>query len=360
MPNKSKRLINTSALREQIVENYDINVFCDTFGIKISTNDGSQIRAMCPLHGGNNESAFSILYDQKGAKCFHWWCRTGCQAHGDIIDFVIRKNSCSFWEACEALMDLVGIDKNELDRTEINQELLQERKDLSAFHREIVGIMEDKETPRVVPTEYINEDFIQRCLERRNDYFKNRGFLDSTLDLFEIGFCPAYDSPWKTCIERPQRVTIPLRDENFRLTGISGRVLKEHETIPKYKIVKGSNKRDILYGLHFTAPYIVESREVVVVEGFSDLWRCWEAGIKNVVALTGKDILPFHINKILSMCHSVVNALDVDKFGLVGKQKLNETFRDLITVKDIDFGSCKDIGDMSIDDVKNSFNNLTK
>lgn len=351
-----KKKLDVFAFKNKIAEIMSIEEFCSAFDIKINHDDGTQIRSPCPLHGGKRRDSFSILYtSRENNPMFHWMCRTDCQADGDIIDFVMRKNSCSFEDACQFLATMYGINIKDMESEIAPPEVIASRKELVQLHKEVSNIMEMNGSAEFTPGEYINEEYIAKCVARRNNYFSDRGFLTETLDLFEVGFCPAYDSPWKRNPFRPERVTIPLRDENFRLVGISGRVMKEHEDVPKYQIVKGSNKRDILYGLYFTLPYIVASREAIVVEGFADLWRCWEAGYRNVVALCGKDVLDFHIHKLLSICHSVVNALDEDPSGLVGREKFNLIFKDILTVKNIKFGGDKDIGEMLIPDVVKMF-----
>ncbi|MCK9279249.1 MAG: CHC2 zinc finger domain-containing protein [Melioribacteraceae bacterium] len=355
---KSNPKYDIYAFKKIITESMNIEDFCNSLDIKIFHNDGKQIRSCCPIHHGKRRDAFSILYKSKDeTPIFHWMCRTDCQDNGDIIDFIMKIKSCSFEESCNFLSEMYGVNLEDLEKEIVAPEIIETRKDLINFHNEVLSINKMHNNIEFTPGEYINEEFVQRCIDRRNDYFLKRGFLNETLELFEVGFCPAYDSPWKKSLFRPERVTIPLRDENFKLVGISGRVLKEHESVPKYKIVKGSNKKDILYGLYFSKPYIIEKREAIVVEGFADFWRCWESGIRNVVAICGKDILEFHIYKLLSMCHSIVNALDEDVNGIIGRDKLNLLLKDIITVKQIKFGGVKDIGEMPIFEVRKMFKN---
>ena len=54
-------------------------------------------RCACPLHKGNNESTFVVFADTGRYYCF------SCQASGDIINFVMDRDGCTFGQAVHTL-----------------------------------------------------------------------------------------------------------------------------------------------------------------------------------------------------------------------------------------------------------------
>ena len=73
---------------------------------------GSQWRGPCPLHDGNNASAFVIYNGSNGRQ--RWHCHADCNAGGDAVDFVRRWQTLpdtpeGFWAAVSTLADLTGV-----------------------------------------------------------------------------------------------------------------------------------------------------------------------------------------------------------------------------------------------------------
>lgn len=85
----------------------------DTLGIQINTRSR---RALCPLHGGTNISAFSWRDD--GA----WFCFS-CGKGGDKFTLVQEIRKCNFMEALRFLAAMAGIKLADLDSTEARRQL---------------------------------------------------------------------------------------------------------------------------------------------------------------------------------------------------------------------------------------------
>jgi DNA primase len=115
------------------------------------------------------------------------------------------------------------------------------------------------------------------------------GFNEQTLRHFDVGFDVNHS-----------RITFPLRDFQGRLAGISGRDVTG-ESI-RYKVYDKEyptwglperiqpEKRRLLWNIHDVYPDLYFSSgpsDILVVEGFKACMWCWQAGIKNVVALLG-------------------------------------------------------------------------
>ena len=100
-------MINT----DELLEKSDLVRLAERAGAKLRKR-GAQYRSACPLHGGDNASAF-VIYQGRGG--WRWHCYTGCDDGGDAIEFVRRQYNLppdgrGFIDACKILADETGID----------------------------------------------------------------------------------------------------------------------------------------------------------------------------------------------------------------------------------------------------------
>ena len=68
-------------------------------GIQLRREGAGTFRALCPFH---EERTPSFWVDARDASDEHFFC-FGCEQSGDVIDFVMAREGCSFVEACERL-----------------------------------------------------------------------------------------------------------------------------------------------------------------------------------------------------------------------------------------------------------------
>jgi hypothetical protein len=73
---------------------------------------GAELRGVCPLHKGDNPTAFSVYTDPSGHQ--RWRCYTKCDAGGDAIDFVQRWQGLDFMGAVKYLAEYAGLDLKDL------------------------------------------------------------------------------------------------------------------------------------------------------------------------------------------------------------------------------------------------------
>jgi DNA primase len=69
------------------------------YGIPLHRQGAGRLWALCPFH---TERTPSFCVDVRDPADTHYHCFS-CEAHGDVIDFVQRRENCSFVEACERL-----------------------------------------------------------------------------------------------------------------------------------------------------------------------------------------------------------------------------------------------------------------
>jgi len=120
------------------------------------------------------------------------------------------------------------------------------------------------------------------------------------------------------------RVLWPIRDANSQVVGFGARKLYVEDQGPKYLNTPETpvyHKSTVLYGLDLARREIASKRQVIVVEGYTDVMACHLAGEKTAVATCGTAFGEEHIkliNRLLGQSTdpaSVVFTFDPDAAG---------------------------------------------
>jgi DNA primase len=134
---------------------------------------GHEFRGACPLHKGDNRTAFSIYADDDGRQ--RWFCHTRCNTGGDAIDFVRRWRGLDFIKAVKTLAELAGVSLDELG---FSPQSIQAESE----HRKRADVF--GEAARY---------FASRLWDQEGDaaraWLQKRGFTDETLRTTGWGFC---------------------------------------------------------------------------------------------------------------------------------------------------------------------------
>lgn len=350
---------DVAMIRDEIIQRLDAQSLLEYYNIPNFSNARGEIRCPCPVHRGTHNNFRVKFLDSLGTPMFRWNCFSHlCEKDvgGDVFGFVQAMNNCSFYESIKFLMGFVGLTTEDV-RTNLSMEQIKSRNELTRVCAEIERLSGIGFNIGRSKNPFLNEDFVRRSLERRNLYFKKRGFSDNVLDIFEVGHCSPPDSAWSYASCK-NRAVIPIRDENLKLVGISGRAETQNieQGDSKYRILSGSDKEGTLYGLCYSRPHILKNGRVIVVEGFADLWKCWMAGIKNVVAVMGKDITDRQLMKLVKYATSAFICFDYD----CGRNKENviKVKRKLSNFMSVDFdfiSENNDLGGSSVDEIKDFF-----
>src|SRR5436309_10036970 len=94
---RKRMFIDTDALkRERPLA--DVVAAC---GVALRRESAGTFRGLCPFH---EERTPSFWIDAREEADSHYYC-FGCQATGDVIQFVMDREDCSFLEACERLAE---------------------------------------------------------------------------------------------------------------------------------------------------------------------------------------------------------------------------------------------------------------
>jgi DNA primase len=203
----------------------------------------NHLRGRCPLHGGEGRETFHVDTTEQVFHCF------SCGAGGSVLDLVAAIERCGLREAAQKLSDWrpgTAIMTRNLERTVTKK-------------RECAPL-----------------GFRLRGVDLRHPYLSCRGISHATAAEFGVGL---YSGPGLM----KHRLVIPLEDASGRLVGYCGRSLDGSE--PRYKFPAGFAKSQLLFNLHRASAS--GQATVIVVEGFFDCLKVYQAGFRCVVALMG-------------------------------------------------------------------------
>jgi DNA primase len=302
---------------------------------------GRSYKGLCPFHTERTPS-FTVTPDGNFFHCF------GCQASGDIYDFLMRIEGLAFPEAVEALARRSGF------------ALRYEQ--LSSREQRAIG-----ERSRLVAVTAAARDFFATQLygdegEVARDYLKSRGFGRREADTFELGFAP---NRWEALsralvaggIDPADLVTVgvsvrtdrgglrdrfrgrlmfPIHDPGGDVIGFGGRILDglDHGGFDPPKYLNSNEtplyrKSRVLYGVPQARTEIVRAGTVLVCEGYTDVMALHQAGIANAVATCGTAVGAEHLRAIARYAERVVLAFDGDAAGVKAAERAWEAAREL-------------------------------
>ncbi len=113
------------------------------------------------------------------------------------------------------------------------------------------------------------------------------------------------------------RLMIPIRDENGRISGFGARILKADD-FPKFMNSPDTplfSKSKLLYGLDRARKAIRAANQAVIVEGYLDVIAVHQAGFENVVSPMGTALTEEQLRLLKRFTRRIVLALDPDAAG---------------------------------------------
>ena len=125
------------------------------------------------------------------------------------------------------------------------------------------------------------------------------------------------------------RVVIPIHDDRGQLLAYAGRSI--HEAHPKYLFPAHFQKSSVLFNLHRARACGQDT--VIVVEGFFDSLKVYQAGLHRVVALMGCSLSAEQQRLLLAHFKKIVLLLDGDPAGWQGSLSISERLRNRCTIE---------------------------
>ncbi|MDO5060581.1 MAG: DNA primase [Actinomycetaceae bacterium] len=279
---------------EEIVSNY---VTLRPAGI-------NTFKGLCPFHDENTPS-----FNVNTARGF-WHC-FGCGEGGDAISFLQKIDHLSFTDAVEHLAQKYGITlryedgQRPADDYGKRQRLLDMHRVAEQFYREQL------ETPAAaLGVQFLKERGFNReaCAHfgvgfappgwnNLANFLRAQGFTDNELivgGLATAGTRGLYD-------RFRGRLMWPIRDLTGATIGFGARRIMPDDQGPKYLNTPETpiyHKSKVLYGLDLAKRSIASKRQVVVVEGYTDVMAAHLAGIDTAVASCGTAFGSDHVKII--------------------------------------------------------------
>ena len=302
---------------------------------------GNVFKGLCPFHPDSNPS-MDVNPQRQTYRCW------SCGEHGDVYSFIQMIEGVEFPEAKQKLADRVGIEVHQF-RSERGREQENEQ-DLRILDR---------------AASWFQRQFQTETGSAARSYLQSRGFDDSTLARFRIGYAPPGWSHLNDDLgllgdeavdvrrrafqlgllkEKDggryydafrDRIIFPILDyRRERVIGFGGRHLGSAELAsgdapPKYinsPESKVFSKKRVLYGRREGRLEISRERRVILCEGYTDVMMAHQCGFPTAVATLGTAFTDEHVVVLKRLVSHVDLILDGDEAGQMAAERACERF----------------------------------
>lgn len=262
--------------------------------VTLKTAGVGSMKGLCPFH--DEKSPSFHVRPQVG----RWHC-FGCNEGGDVISFVQKIDNLSFSEAVEYLANKLGMQLRYEEGSQRPEEAPGKRQRLLEAHR-IAG-------------SYFQEQLLSPEAVAARQFLTERSFTSADAQHFGVGYAPkGWDNLYKVLRQRGfteqelqltglmsqgnrgiydrfrGRLMWPIRDVTGDTIGFGARKLYEDDQGPKYLNTPETalyKKSNVLYGIDLAKREIAKNKQVVVVEGYTDVMAAHLSGVTTAVATCG-------------------------------------------------------------------------
>ncbi|MCG8357074.1 MAG: CHC2 zinc finger domain-containing protein [Kiloniellales bacterium] len=299
-------------------EHADFAAVLAHYGVALK-GDGPQRSALCPFHR-ERKGSFKVNLERRLFNCF------GCDAHGNVIDFVMQSDDVDAREAAITVAEICDIPtappKGEKPAREPR---VPSRRSKGAAAKDTPP--EVDEAPPEEPPDETEEDEDNEAIEQPtansplgfalkldpdHPYLTAR-VSQATIETFGLGFCGRGIMK--------NRVAIPIHNAGGELVAYAGRWADEEppDDVPRYLLPKQFHKQLELFNVH-RLPDPVAS--VVLVESYWSVFRLHELGV-SVVSPMGRSMSRQQIELLAGRGVTHVTVLfDGDEPGRSGTEKM--------------------------------------
>lgn len=284
---------------------------------------GKNYIGLCPFHSEKTPS-FTVSEDKQIYHCF------GCHNGGNVFKFLMEYKKISFIESIQELAEQLGIEISSEDEGYTERQSEQE-------------IFYDINT---AAARYFSNNLLNDPEgEIARNYFQKRNIKPQTMRAFGLGYAL---NGWENLVnfikeknidfdkalqlgligrnndgrvydKLPGRIIFPIFSPNGRVVAFAGRVLTEQDKGAKYINSPESiiySKGRILYGLSLAKDELRKLDKAIIVEGYMDLISLYQAGVKNVVAVSGTALTDDQAQLLSRYTKNVVLLFDADTAGI--------------------------------------------
>ncbi len=240
------------------------------FGIDNLKLKNGSYSGICPIHRGDNSTAFHF---DTNKKIFHCWTKCG---GGNILDFIAKFKKVDIYQAAVIGIDIIG------DNSFLNNSLN-----------------------------------FKLSLDYGHAYLKKRNISIDTAKFFDAGFCN-YGF-------LKERIAIPIYDNANNLVAYAGRSIDDSE--PKYLFPKNFQKSNYLYNFNKIANSLKHNGKIFIVEGFFDVFRLYQFGL-SALALMGTALSENQLKQLKMLNAYYILMLDGDEAGKSATKIISNSFQD--------------------------------
>ncbi|MFT4285915.1 MAG: DNA primase [Protaetiibacter sp.] len=291
------------------------------------------LKGLCPFHEERSPS----FHVRPGVGRYHCF---GCGEDGDVFTFLQRMDHVSFQEAVERMAARAGIELHYEDGGSAPSDHGQRARLLAA---------------NAAAERFFREQLATPAAQPGRDFLGGRGFDQAAAERFGVGYAPKSFDALKNALTAQGftvdeltasgllstgdrgnsydrfrgRVIWPIRDVTGQTVGFGARKLFDDDQGPKYLNTPETlvfHKSQVLYGLDLARRDVAKSKQVVIVEGYTDVMACHLAGVTTAVATCGtafgvdhikvvRRVLGDHDNAAVSQTGEVVFTFDPDEAG---------------------------------------------
>lgn len=340
--------------------------------LSLEYNKNSKMIFMkCPIHGGDNPSAFNI-YPEGESYRGNWKCRThNCENifKSSIIGFIrgVISNQKYNWSKegdqtasfDEAVNYALGFLKKDLKQIKISKV----DRDKNNFTNFINNLQSKKEE---VKSKIIRKQII-KSIEIPAKYYLERNYSEEILKKYDIGLCTNPDRPMYN------RVVVPIYDNEYKyMIACTGRSIFEkcsqcksyHNLLDgcpsdeklwlhsKWRHSKDFKSQNCLYNFWFAKKFILQTQTAIIVESPGNVWRLEENDIYNSVAIFGSSLSDRQ--KILLDSSGAMNLIiltDSDEAGKKAAEQITNKCKNTYRVFMLKI-SKNDVGEMTKEEIR--------
>jgi DNA primase len=270
------------------------------------------MKGLCPFHDERSPS-FHVRPQVGFYHCF------GCGEGGDVFTFLQKMDHVTFSEAVERLAGRLGYALHYEDGGPAADQgnrsrLLAANAAAEQFFRDQLGTPAAEPARRflgergfdAIAAERFSIGFAPNSYEALGDHLRGLGFTAE--ELLASGLQGQGDR--KPYDRFRGRLIWPIKDVTGQTLGFGARKLLDTDNGPKYLNTPETpvySKSKVLYGLDLAKRDIARGKQVVVVEGYTDVMACHLAGITTAVATCGTAFGSDHITIIRRVMGDVDN-----------------------------------------------------
>ena len=261
--------------------------------VTLRSAGAGSLKGLCPFHDERSPS-FHVTPARGLYYCF------GCGEGGDVVDFLMRHDHLTFTEAIEKLADRAGVTLRYEDgvgpnRTGPNRQRLAQANKIAATYYVRALASPEASIGRQFLTErgfdeaareHFGVGFAPKSWDGLLGHLRSAGFTDAEIlaaGLASQGQRGTYD-------RFRGRLVWPIRDASGDVLGFGARKLFDDDEGPKYLNTPETalyKKSHVLYGIDLARRDIGKLKQVVVVEGYTDVMAAHLAGVTTAVATCG-------------------------------------------------------------------------